>query len=67
MSVFAGVRSSKLDTKTCSKCGKALDVSMFHVYGADRTRVGKWCEPCFQLEKHRKNARAAKKANKAST
>jgi hypothetical protein len=43
----------RVDTKeesqrVCTKCRQAKAPSEFHHFGKDRSRIGKWCEDCYQ-------------------
>jgi len=34
--------------KICTRCRLPKPIETFHHFGKNRTRVGKWCEDCFQ-------------------
>lgn len=40
--------SPQESAKSCTKCRKAKASSQFHRFGKDRSRIGKWCEECYQ-------------------
>ena len=37
-----------MDTKVCTSCRIEKPISEFHHFGKNDSRVGKWCEACYQ-------------------
>lgn len=40
--------------KLCTACQRRKILQEFHRYGKGGSRIGKWCEPCFQRLNGRK-------------
>ena len=37
-----------METKVCTSCRMEKPVSEFHHFGKNLSRVGKWCEACYE-------------------
>jgi hypothetical protein len=51
------VESTQEPAKVCTKCRVAKSPTEFHHFGMDGSRIGKWCEACYQKHGNRKAER----------
>lgn len=51
--------NTAIETKVCTSCGETKRTGEFHHFGAEKERVGKWCESCFQRTNGRRKRQGA--------
>jgi hypothetical protein len=39
-----------METKICTSCKQEKPLAAFHRFGADGSKLGKWCEACYQAK-----------------